>query len=252
MRAGPARDPALLDLSEGSRLVIGGEEWEVTCLQAYRGRVRMRPVAGTGPRTEEDVTIQALLRHPDCHPSTSTAALPASSRGRQPTLLEDLTDAQRAILALRLEHLMEAETGFRSGDPRRALPGEPRPGYDPDVTTITQRRENKAAGLSALPAAEARMLGLARVSARTLRRWAFLLGNGNIEGLINGSWVRLSTGHPSVTPEVREAIIWVRKRTLHLSRTDMGSKHVLLSGYIASTFGPDIPVPSYSTLRRVW
>jgi transposase InsO family protein len=252
VKAGSSWDPALLELSEGSRLVIDGEEWEVTCLQAYLGRVRMRPATGAGPRPEQDVTIQTLLRHPDCHPSTSRASLPAASRERQPAILEDLTDAQQAVLALRYAHLMEAETGFRSGDPLRALPGEPRPGYDPDTTTLTQRREAKAAELAALPAEEARMLGLERVSVRTLRRWAGLFRDYNVTGLISGSWVRRSSGHPSVTPEVRQAIIWVRQHAMNRSRTDMRTKHVLLSGYMAREFGPDVPVPSYSTLRRVW
>ena len=63
---------------------------------------------------------------------------------------------------------MEAETGYRSGDWLRASPGEPRLAYDPDTTTLTQRRQAKVAELRALPVDEAKMLGLARVSVRTL------------------------------------------------------------------------------------
>ena len=48
--------------------------------------------------------------------------------------MDDLEPAQRTIVLLRLEHLREVETGYRSGDPVAALPHEPRPQYDPDNT----------------------------------------------------------------------------------------------------------------------
>jgi hypothetical protein len=229
-----AQGPVMLDLSEGARLVLSGEEWEVARFEPYLGRVRLRRTSG---RREEDVTVRALVNHPDCRPSTNTAALPSHSRGRQPAVLEDLTAAQRAVLALRYAHLMETETGFRSGDPRRALGGEPRPAYDPDTTTVTQRREAKAAELRALSADEARMLGLEHVSARTLKRWAASARyRGGINGLISGTWVRRSGGHPTIVPEVREAIFAIRLDTLHRSRTDMKTKYGLVCQYVSGTF----------------
>ena len=65
-------------------------------------------------------------------------------------MLEDLTAGEREQLHLRVAHVLEAETGFRSGSPLRALDGEPRPEYDPDATTLGQRRAAKAAELRAL------------------------------------------------------------------------------------------------------
>jgi hypothetical protein len=85
-------------------------------------------------------TVRVLINHPDCRPSTNTTEFPACNRGRQPAGLDDLTDHQRDIVTARYAHLMEAETGYRSGDPLRARPGEPRPGYHPDRTTLTQPR----------------------------------------------------------------------------------------------------------------
>lgn len=77
-------------------------------------------------------------------------------------------------MELRLAHLLEAETGFRSGDPFRAGSGEPRPGYDPVlVPLVTDRRNAKVAELAMLRQREpehARMLGLDKVSLRTLER----------------------------------------------------------------------------------
>ena len=73
---------------------------------------------------------------------------------------------------MRYAHLMEVETGYRSGSPWHALPGEPRPGYDPAATTLHQRRLAKVAEMTGLGADPAVMLGLARISERTLLRWA--------------------------------------------------------------------------------
>lgn len=60
----------------------------------------------------------------------------------------------------RVAHALEAETGFREGHPARALPGEPRLAYDPDCTTLPQRRYTKAAQTAAMPRPEAVRLGL--------------------------------------------------------------------------------------------
>jgi hypothetical protein len=47
---------------------------------------------------------------------------------RQPVSVTDLDSAGQQRLRLRLEHLMEVETGYRSGSAALAGPGEPRPG----------------------------------------------------------------------------------------------------------------------------
>ena len=46
------------------------------------------------------------------------------------------------LAQLRMAHLLEAATGFRSGDPLRPGPAEPKPEYDPDTTTLTARRRH--------------------------------------------------------------------------------------------------------------
>jgi hypothetical protein len=78
------RYPVTLDLSEGSRLVLDGDEWEVTCFQPHMGRVRLQLTTGARRGLEQDVTVRALLNHRDCRPSTNAKGLPVSSRGRQP------------------------------------------------------------------------------------------------------------------------------------------------------------------------
>ena len=46
------------------------------------------------------------------------------------------------LAQLRMAHLLEVATGFRSGDPLRPGPAEPKPEYDPDTTTLTARRRH--------------------------------------------------------------------------------------------------------------
>ena len=66
-----------------------------------------------------------------------------------PVMLEAgaLSDAQLRGAAELLAHLNEAWFGYRSGDPGRPSPGEPRPGFDPEQTTVRQRVAAKAAEL---------------------------------------------------------------------------------------------------------
>ncbi|HTQ89570.1 MAG TPA: hypothetical protein VMK84_08755 [Streptosporangiaceae bacterium] len=237
----------LLDLSAGSALLLGGREWTVASVEPEYGRVLLR--AGGEERRR---SIRWLAHHPDCRPVPGDdAAVPARPPG-QPPVLEDLTDYQREVVRLRVAHLLEAETGFRSGDPLHPEPGEPRPAYDPRITMLGQRRQAKAAELSALGGEEAALLGLGSVSERTLRRMAGAWKDRGPAGCIDGRWLRPRSGHPGVTEEVREAIFAIRKETKDRSRTSMKDKHVLICQYVAETFGTDVPVPGYWTVKKVW
>jgi len=170
----------------------------------------------------------------------------------QPPSLDDLTDHQREVVWLRVAHLLEAETGFCGGDLLRAGPGEPRPAYDPRTTTLGEWRRAKAAELKALGADEAALLGLGRVSERTLERMAAAWRDRGPAGCIDRRWVRAVTGHPSITEEIREAIFAVRAETRNRSRTSIKDKCVLIAQYAAENFGPQVQVPCYWTLGEVW
>ena len=91
-------------------------------------------------------------------------------------VLGGLTRAQREQAAERGAHVQEALTGYRSGSPEIAAPGEPRPGYDPALP-LTARYAAKAAELG--------------VTARTIARWVRayrhegpvgLAGSGGVQG----------------------------------------------------------------------
>jgi len=240
------REP--VELSAGRRLLLAGTQWQVDGFEPHTGRVLLRRDDGQ----ELSTTVRALVNHGDCRPAHAAAASTPCGRGRQPTGLEDLTSRQRELVAMRYAHLMEAETGYRSGSPLHALPGEPRPGYDPAVTTLHERRLAKVAEMAALGADSAAMLGLARISERTLVRWAGQCRRSGIAGCIDGHWLRRSGGRYSVTEQLREAIYAVHAECLHRSRVSMKTRERLIRQYVRERFGPEAAVPCYETLRTVW
>jgi len=63
------------------------------------------------------------------------------------TIADGLPDNLRARANAILADLLEARTGYRSGRPEQAAPGEPRPAYDPATTSTTTRMGAKAAEL---------------------------------------------------------------------------------------------------------
>ncbi|MFG2006648.1 hypothetical protein ACGFNU_46630 [Spirillospora sp. NPDC048911] len=197
------------------------------------------------------MSLKFLANHPRCRTSSRTA-MSGAGRGRQPPSVDDLTPARRRLAQLRLAHLLEVNTGFRSGDPARPGAGEPKPCYDPDATTLTGRRLAKVAELAALEREEARLLGLDRVGYRTLIRWEQGRRRFGLVGVADERWLRESGGHPSVSEEVREAILAVRAETLHGSRVSMRTRERKIHQYVRERFGADVVVPSYNTLRRVW
>jgi len=237
----------VLDLAVGSALVLDGAEWTVERLQPQCGTVVL--AGGDGQRMR--VSVRFLISHPHCRPSTRSAAA-AADRGRQPKTVQDLSPRQRELAHLRLEHLLEAGTGFRSGGPSRPRPGEPKPEYDPARTTLTQRRHAKVAELRALDTDQARLLGLDRVGYRTLIRWDIARRSLGVMGCTDDRWLRPRGGHPSVTEEVREAIFAVRQETLHRSRISMRARVVLIRQFVRESYGTEVAVPCAETLRLVW
>lgn len=172
--------------------------------------------------------------------------------GRQPPVLADLTAHQQEVVRLRFAHLQEVATGFRGGDPLRPASGEPRAQYDPQRTTLTQRRAAKVAELTVLSADEAALLGFKHISVRTLERYGAACRRLGVLGCVDGHWLRAGGGHPTVSDPVREAIFAVRAESLHRSRVSMATKHRLVCQYVRERFGDEVAVPSYWTLRRVW
>lgn len=239
------------DLSPGNEFVVNGVPWTVEVFQPQVGKVVL-----VRPEHEAwKTSVRQLMHHPNIRPSTRTRKdLPAASRGRQPKGVLDLPPSKRPLMMLRVDHLREVETGFRSGDPLNALPREPKPQYDPNSTTLTERRHAKVKELRQdtvrnpdLAAAHC----LDKVSYRTLIRWDLDRRRFGPVGCADDRWLRESTGR-QISAAVREAIFAVRHETLHRSKLTAKDRERLIHQYVREEFGKDEPVPSYETLRVVW
>jgi hypothetical protein len=239
-----------LHLEAGTVLVLDGAEWAVEYLEPQFGQVMLVATVG-GQRRK--LSARDLAHHPDCRASSRTNALLPAARGRQEPCLTDLNKHQRELVALRVAHLLEVETGYRSGDSTRSAPGEPRPEYDPARTSLTQRRRAKVAELARLDRDQARLLGLDRVGLRTLIRWETRRRTVGAIGCADDRWLRPMLGH-HLTEQVREAIHAVHTECLHRSRVSMVTKERMIHQYLREQFGSDATqeIPSYQTLRRVW
>ncbi|MFC5957881.1 transposase [Streptomyces pratens] len=240
-----------LQIAPGRRIALNGVEWTIEDIHGQFGRLVL--VDGDG-RTETR-SFRWLVNHADLRLlSTAEASGRPSPVSRQPRTLADLTEDQLERARLRAAHVLEAETGFREGHPARALPGEPRPTYDPDRTTLTQRRYAKAAEMEAMPRPEAVRLGLQHLSYRTLVRLSGLAGDSLLLACADGRWTRRRSGHRSVTEEVREAIFAVKAECSERARVSLAARYRLMHQYMSERF-PTFPtekIPSRWTFADVW
>jgi hypothetical protein len=248
-------------LEPGAELIVDGAAWRVQSCLPHLGRVTLIDEEGGSWKT----SVSELIHRPDCRPSTRTRTdLSAADRGRQPKAMDDLKQVERDIVTLRLEHLREVETGYRSGDPLDALPHEPRPQYDPDTTTLTQRRLAKVQELRRAAAeapTQAKTNGLHRVSLRTLVRWDTGRGKSGPVGVADDRWLREASGH-KISPELREALFAVHAEAQHRSKLTMREKERLIHQYMREVFGSEdnaksadvqeVEIPGYDTLRAIW
>ncbi|WP_432068899.1 transposase [Streptomyces sp. C10-9-1] len=236
-------------MAQGSAILLNGVEWTVEAMEPQHGRLTLMHSDGH----RESRSIRWLVHHPHAQVLSETGGSVSRPAG-QPRTLADLDENQLDRARIRAEHVLEATTGFRDGCPERARAGEPRPAYDPERTTLTERRSAKVAELAALPRHEADMLGLRYMSFRTLERLSATGDESLLLACAEGRWTRRRGGHPSVTEEVREAIFAVRHECRDRAKISMSAKHRLVHQYIRERF-PDFPlekVPSRPTLLRVW
>lgn len=154
-------------LTVGSKLAHDGAVWTVVALSG--GRVTIEDHVA---RQTRSVGITHLLSAPGSRLLDLHIAPPLQAVG---PLLANLDQAQLTDLADRAAHIRELTTGYRSGNPTDALPGEPRAAYRPGVARM-DRYQAKALEL--------------RVPARTLRRWAAAFERDGEAGLVDARHYR--------------------------------------------------------------
>jgi hypothetical protein len=167
-------------LAVRGRLMIDGEQIIVTSVEG--AEVRGFDAAGK--------PVRFVLTHAGEEPAAAD-----DEERRFGSLLLDagaLSDRQLREAADLLGHLNEASLGYRSGDPGRALPGEPRAQFDPACTTLRQRLEAKAAELGC--------------SVERLRKRRRALQRVGLAGLVDGRAAR-SAGGPVADARLRAAIL---------------------------------------------
>ncbi|MEU5547585.1 transposase [Streptomyces sioyaensis] len=241
-----------LQIAPGRRVALNGVEWTIEGVHGQLGRLVLVDNDG---RTETR-SFRWLINHADLRllSTIESSGRPSPPVARQPRTLADLTKDQLERARLRAAHVLETETGFREGHSARALPGEPRPDYDPDRTTLTQRRYAKAAEMEAMPRPEAARLGLQHLSYRTLVRLSGLAGDSLLLACADGRWTRRRSGHRSITKEVREAIFAVKAECRGRARVSLAARHRLMHQYMRERF-PTFPtekIPSRWTFADVW
>lgn len=86
------------------------------------------------------------------------------------------------------------------------------------------------------------MLGLDKISLRTLERWASRYYRWGVMGCADDRWLRKCTGH-RISQPVREAIYAVRAVCLHGSRISMASREKKIHGRGSTHAGRPATVP---------
>lgn len=95
-------------------------------------------------------TAEPAVEQSIVDPSGGGSANPFDGKGLvadRDAVLLGLSEAERSRVTELEAHLLEVETGYRSGNRLSAERGEPRAGFDPDHTTLSERLDAKATEL---------------------------------------------------------------------------------------------------------
>ena len=171
----------VLSIAPGSRLSFDGDVVEVVAVDGVRVTIR-------SDRTRQFTAVQISRLAASARPAGGT--LRPGDDGVSPGLaLGSLTSEQLDQLAERAGHVREVLTGYKSGHPDRAGPGEPRPGY------------RAGQPLKARYRAKAEELG---ITSRTVERWVAAYRGSGEAGLAG---VRALRGRgTAVDPRWDEAV----------------------------------------------
>jgi hypothetical protein len=224
----------------------------------------------------EQVPMRDLVlgRRVSPDPRASSEPLPVlpvapASKPDPTTLLDRLDPVEVKILNLKLGHVLEADTGYRSGDPSVALPGEPFPDYDVAlVPSIMQRRKNKVAEIEqakrALDPDAVRRAGIDGLSERSLQRMSSAWhSTHSLAALIDGRHLRAPSG-PRLAPKakaelkevIRDLIFQVEQDfSVQGSRVTLATRHrrLLFLGADAGIAREDMPKrEAYRLARKKW
>jgi putative transposase len=148
-----------------------------------------------------------------------------------------LSDAQSCQAGELLGHLNEASFGYRSGDPGRPSPGEPRALFDPAHTTLGERLQAKAAELGC--------------SASKLRQKRRNLERKGLAALVDGRATRSANG-PEINPRLRAAILAEAEGLANASDVRKMQFRARVASRLARESGEPLVLPSSrQTFNRI-
>jgi len=212
-------------LGIGGRLLIDGEAVTITSVDGAN-------VRGFTPDGDQ---VRFVLTRVDEVP----AELRDEPRRFGSALLDAgaLSAAQLRDAAELLAHLNEASFGYRSGDPGRPSPGEPRAGYDPDRATLRERLVAKAAELGCSP--------------ETLRKKRRSVQRHGLAALVDGRQARSVTG-PGIDDRLRVAILAEAKGLAESSDVRKLQFRARVASRLARESGDPLELPSSrQTFNRI-
>jgi len=234
--------PGIADLDDGERVVH---------LARPDGTVEVVAVKDLGRRRK---VTEALRLGPDREP------VPPNGRDKADRTVFDLIapDKQEATNQA-LAHVLEALTGFQSGDESKPLTGEPRKEYDPATVPLMLRYQNKADEMKAIcerigPKASKRA-GIDKLSKGSIMRKAGVWKQTHSVGaLVDRRHVRPKTG-----PRVREDLaehLWdvvseVERHFQGKSRVTVETRHLQLCLEARRTGFPLDQLPGYDAYRKL-
>lgn len=212
-------------MSVGGRLEIDGQTVIVSSVDG----ADVRGFVATGE------PVRFLLTRVDAEPARA-----GHEEWRFGSVLLDagaLSDAQLREASELLAHLNEASFGYRSGDPGRPAPGEPRPQFDPAFTTLRQRLAAKASELGC--------------SAERLRKRRRALQRHGLAALVDGRAARSVIG-AGVDERLRAAIAAEAKGLADASDVRKMQFRARVASRLARESGEALELPSSrQTFNRI-
>jgi transposase InsO family protein len=214
-------------LHAGARFVFDGELVEVVQLEGTR--VVLRDTQGRW-RT---LGLAEFLVHAAALPLTKAEASARPEVALGPHLA-GLTQAQRAELTERADHVREALSGYRSGSAQAARPGEPRADYDPKLP-LRDRYQAKAQELG--------------VAVRTVERWVRGYRAAGEAGLLDAR--KITSRGSSVDPRWEQTCRLVVAEHVGASTPTAGALLARVDARLDDAYGPGaVPRPSQATAYR--
>ena len=203
-------------LTIGSRVIYDGEVWTVIAIAGDRVTVQQQARGGAvGPaRIAAGPAEQQLV--------DATVAVPVGAVG---PALASLTGGEMTAVCERAAHLREVLTGYRSGSPAHALPGEPRAAYAPGVQ-LMERYRAKAAELG--------------VGVTTLRRWTSAFEAEGEAGLIDARHQRASDPLRGIDPRWLDVLRAVLDEHVGASRPTQELLLDRVNARAVEQHGPDV------------